>query len=112
MEKLTLKEYTEKYGVEEVKNDYGETRRTKEGSIVFPNGWVASIVENTGTTIHTSDGKIQTVKESDKKYSVAMCDYNGYFDWSILDKYGASKGHFYCDNDAEIISACEVIRNL
>lgn len=40
-----LKEYSEKYGLKEVVNDYNEHRQTKENSIVFSNGWVASIVK-------------------------------------------------------------------
>ena len=40
-----LKDYSEKFGVKEVINDYGEHIYTRERSIVFPNGWVASIVK-------------------------------------------------------------------
>lgn len=94
-----LKEYREKFGVEEVVNDMGEHRCTREGSIVFPNGWVASIVKNTD---YPEKGK----------YSVAMCDYNGYFDWSILNKYGADYGRIYCNTELEILIACETIRRL
>ena len=46
-----LKKYSEKFGVNEVINDYGEHRQTRERSIVFPNGWVASIVENDGVDV-------------------------------------------------------------
>lgn len=92
-----LEEYALKFGVHEVVNDYGEHRKTRKNSIVFPNGWVASIVLST---------------EIDGKYSVAMCDYNGYFDWNILDKYGAKEGCFYCNTELEIIIACETIRRL
>ena len=53
--------------VPEVINDYGETRRTSINSIVFSNGWVASIVEN------------REHPEKNAKYSVAMCDKNGNF---------------------------------
>lgn len=94
-----LKEYAEKYGLKEVINDYGELRKMQKGSIVFSNGWVASIVKNNGF-------------KSNKKYSVAMCDYNGFFDWEILNRYGATGGCIYCDTELEIIIACEVIRNL
>lgn len=48
-----LKEYSEKYGLKEVVNDYGEHRHTSDRSIVFQNGWVASIVEN-NVLIHIS----------------------------------------------------------
>lgn len=34
-----LNEYSEKYGLKEVVNDYNEHRQTKENSIVFSNGW-------------------------------------------------------------------------
>ena len=94
-----LKEYVETFGIKEVVNDMGEHRYTRSNSIVFPNGWVASIVENIS-------------KPEKGKYSVAMCDYNGYFDWSILDKYGADEGCFYCNTELEIIIACETIRRL
>lgn len=86
--------------IDSVVNDYGETRTTKENSIVFRNGWVASIVENTD------------FPEKNKKYSVAMCDYNGYFNWNILNEYGADNGCFYCDTEEEICKALTVIERL
>ena len=107
-----LKKYSEKYGIKEVINDYGEHRHTRERSIVFPNGWVASIVENDGVDVYHPDGKHTKEYKSKKKYSVAMCDYNGYFDWSILNQYGAIDGRIYCDDELEIIVACEIIRRL
>ena len=94
-----LKEYGKKFGIKEVINDMGEHRYTRLNSIVFPNGWVASVVENTS-------------QPEKGKYSVAMCDYNGYFDWSTLDEYGADEGHFYCDTELEILIACETIRRI
>ena len=93
-----LKEYTEKFGIKEVINDCGEYRLTREDSIVFPNGWVSSIV----LSKHPKKGK----------YSVAMCDWNGYFDWSILNDYGADNGELFCNTELEIIIACETIRRL
>lgn len=107
-----LKDYSEKFGVKKVINDYGEHRHTRERSIVFPNGWVASIVENDGVDVYHPDGKHTKEYKSNKKYSVAMCDYNGYFDWSILNQYGAIDGRIYCDDELEIIIACETIRRL
>ena len=95
-----LKEYVQKFGIAEIINDMGERRITKENSIVFPNGWVASIVKK-------SDGG-----KNHHLYSVAMCDYNGYFNWKILNEYGATDGCFYCDNELDIIIACETIRRL
>lgn len=41
-----------------------------------------------------------------------MCDYDGYFNWDILNAYGADDGCFYCNTDDEIINACEIIRKL
>ena len=107
-----LKEYAEKFGVKEVVNDYGEHRQTRERSIVFPNGWVASIVKNNGVDVWHPNGEHTKEFKSDKKYSVAMCDYNGCFDWEILDQYGAIEGCIYCDDELEILSACETIRRL
>lgn len=97
---MTRAEYVSTYGVPKVKNSYGEIRHTSSNSIVFKNGWVASIVENT------------QYPEKNAKCSVAMCDYNGYFDWSILNKYGADNGCFYCNTEEEIQAACDIIRNL
>lgn len=96
---MSRKEFIQR-AVPEVVNDYGETRKTRENSIIFPNGWVASIVENTQHP------------EKNAKYSVAMCDYNGYFDWSILNQYGADNGCFYCDNEDEICKALTIIEGL
>lgn len=73
-----LKEYSEKYGLKEVVNDYGEHRHTSDRSIVFPNGWVASIVENNGVDTYKPNGEHIKEFKSNKNYSVAMCDYNGY----------------------------------
>ena len=107
-----LKEYSEKFGIEKVVNDMNETRYTRPTSIVFPNGWVASIVENSGVTVFHPNGTRTEEFKSDKKWSVAICDYNGYFDWSILNQYGAIDGCLYCDTELEIIVACETIRRL
>lgn len=107
-----LKEYSEKFGVKKVINDMEETRYTRPTSIVFPNGWVASIVENSGVTVFHPNGTNTEEFKPNKKWSVAMCDYNGYFDWSILNQYGATEGCLYCDTELEIIVACETIRRL
>lgn len=106
-----LKKYADEFGVHEVTNDYGECNMTSETNIIFPNGWVASIVRNNGVSVH-SHGECHTVFKSNKKYSVAMCDYNGYFDWSILNQFGAIDGCLYCDKEDETIAACEIIRKL
>lgn len=106
-----LKEYSDKFGLKEVTNDMGENRTTKRNSIVFPNSLVASIVENNGVDGYSSEGHYKRW-DSTKKYSVAVCDYNGYFDWNILNKYGGIGGCIYCDTELEIIIACETIRRL
>lgn len=107
-----LKKYSEKFGVKKVFNDIGGYRQTSDHSIVFPNGWVASIVENSGNDTYHPDMNVTKKFKSDKKYSVAMCDYNGFFNWSILNQYGAIDGCLYCDDELEIIMACETIRRL
>lgn len=38
--------------------------------------------------------------------------YKRYFDWEILNKYGAIEGCIYCDTELEILVACETIRRL
>ena len=86
--------------IKSIKTDYGATRTTTENSIVFRNGWVASIVENTDHP------------EKNKKYSVFMFDYNGYFDWDILNEYRAYDGCFYCDTEEEICEALTIIERL
>ena len=93
-------EYCFKHGLKEVKTSYGEIRKTNARAVVFENGWVADIVEN-----------LQYPKKQGK-YSIAMCDYDGYFNWEILNEYGADDGCFYCNTDDEIINACEIIRKL
>lgn len=107
-----LKKYSEKYGLKEVVNDYGEHRQTRERSIVFPNGWVASIVENNGIDTYKPNGEHIKEFKSNENYSVAMCDYHGYFDWDILNQFGAIDGCIYCDDELEILVACETIRRL
>lgn len=78
-----------------VVNDMGELRKTSDHSIVFPNGWVGSIVG------------------LDEGYSVATCDYEGYFNWDILKPYGASeKGTIICKTENEVCNALAVIEAL
>ena len=48
---------------------------TSDSSIIFPNGWVASVAPNKGVTIYDSSGISRKEYPSNKKYSVAMCDY-------------------------------------
>ncbi len=80
-----------------VVNDMGETRRTSESFIVFPNGWVGSIVK-------PSDGSAE--------YSVAVCDYNGYFNWNVLKPFGNNDGTITCKNEQEVCRALSIIEML
>lgn len=95
-----LKEYREKFGVKEAVNEFGEHIQTTENSIIFPNGLKASIIN------------VENEPDTDKKYSVAVCDYDGFFDWQLLNPYGAVKGCIECDTELEIVIACETIRQL
>lgn len=108
---MTRKEYIDKYSVGKITNNLNEVRYTTENSIVFNNGRVASIVETNGVKVYSSDGEHLT-KMSDKKYSVATCDYNGFFDFEILNKHGGIQGCIYCDTEEEIQAACDIIRSL
>ena len=76
-------------------NSMGEKQITQDNSIVFSNGWVASIV-----------------KWSDNTYSVAVCDYDGYFNWDILNLFGADNGKFSCDTEGDVCKALAIIQNL
>jgi len=76
-------------------NNMGEIRKTTESSIVFPNGWVGSIVE-----------------ADDEGYSVAVCDYDGYFNWDILKPFGTDKGTIICKNEEEVCKALAIIESL
>lgn len=97
---MTREEYVNTYGITKIQNEYGETQRSCNRSIIFPNGWIASIIKNIDHP------------EKNAEYSVAMCDYAGYFDWSILNYYGADDGCFYCNTEEEVQAACDIIRNL
>ena len=93
----TIKDY-EAEGVPYVINSMGEKRVTREGSIIFPNGWVASIVRPT---------------ENPKQYSVAICNTDGYFDWKILNTYFITDhGSVICNTEKEVCVVLECIKNL
>lgn len=84
----TWNEFVEN-GLRNVENEYGEIRNTRKNSIVFPNGYIGSILE---------------VPEG---YSVAVCDWQGYFEWDIFedskwDKYGG----VCCETEKEL---CECL---
>lgn len=93
----TIKDY-EAEGVPYVINSMGEKRTTREGSIIFSNGWVASVVNPT---------------DNPEQHSVATCDYNGYFDWEILSRYFITDhGTVICNNEKEVCVVLECIKNL
>ena len=77
-----------------VVNNMGELRKTTDTSIAFPNGWVASIVTE-------KDG-----------YSVATCDYDGYFNWNVLKPFGDDDGTISCKTEEEVCKALSIIENL
>lgn len=87
-------------GIPEVINDYGEHRKTSRGSIVFPNGWVASIASK------------KDHPNMNSKYSVATCDYNGYFDWNVLKPFGEDNGTIHCETEEEVANAIFIISQL
>jgi hypothetical protein len=76
---------------------YQGKRTSGLNSIVFENGWVASIVPS---------GKREA------RYSVAVCDYNGYFDWEVLRKYGSKNGCLCCNTGDELRSILTIIESL
>jgi len=82
-------------------NSMKEVRETTfngvSGRIVFPNGWCASIVKR-------EDNKVQ--------YSVAACDYDGYFDWNVLKPFGTDKGIILCNSEQEVCRALSIIEML
>lgn len=84
-------------GLNGVVNDMGETRNTTKNSIVFPNGWVASIVRSS---------------KDNHNWSMAICDYNGYFDWNKLTPFGATRGCILCDTEEEVAKALAVVEAL
>jgi len=84
-------------------NNMGEYRKTIDSSIVFRNGWVASIIDKTKMMC-----SIQKLG-----YSVAACDYDGYFDWNILKQFGANEcGTYECDTESEVCVMLQNIKNL
>ena len=91
-----------------VMNNMGELRTTKENSICFPNGWVASIID-----YNKFDNNSRP--ERKKRFSVAVCDYDGYFNWEILIPFGAGKeygngyGVFLTDDEEEVCKILSII---
>lgn len=100
-----LESYANTHGIATIVNGYGELHSSYihhngTGRIYFSNGWYASIARN------------MSRPDKNARYSIAVSDYDGFFDWNVLDEYGADDGHFYCNTEEEIIKACEVIRKL
>ena len=90
----TWDDFTEE-GLNDVTNDHGEVRNSRKTSIVFPNKYVASILV-------LSNG-----------YSVAACDWNGYFWWEVFDKeIRSEEGGCFCKNEDEVCVAIEKIAGL
>lgn len=95
-------------GLNNVINGMGEIRNTTNSSIVFPNGWVAIIL----------DKNTKPYLKQTKRYSVAVCDYEGYFNWDILIPFGAQKevkegyGCFATDDEDEVCRILSIIENL
>ena len=109
---MTIKEIAAQ-GIKSVRNDMDEIRhttydeKTKTASIIFPNGWVASVIRD---------------DENPEKWSVAVCDYNGYFDWNVLQPFGTCKkpnilgdhkmvdtGCVMCDTEDRV---CDVLQGI
>jgi len=76
-------------------NDMGEKRETYEHSIVFPNGYVGSIVEY-----------------PKGEFSVAVCDWNGYFNWNILKPFGTDQGTIICKTEEDVCNALLIIKSI
>lgn len=77
-------------------DSFGKLRETKNNSIVFKNDRVASII-----------------RHSETEYSVATCNYDGYFDWEVLKSLkGCKGGVVFCKNEEEVCKVLEFIKNL
>jgi hypothetical protein len=111
----TIKELA-KNAIKSVINDYGETRTTEyhedtnTASIILNNGWVVSIIR-------------PDFGADNKHWSVAVCDYNGYFDWNVLKPFGTEKspnalgdhkmidtGCILCDTEERVVQIIKAIQ--
>lgn len=82
-------------GLKNVVNEYGEIRTTRKNSIVFPNGYVGSIMR---------------VPEG---YSIAVCDWNGYFDWNVFEENSWDKyGGVLCLTENDVCECLSLIESL
>jgi len=93
-------------GLNQIINDYGEVRNTSRNSIVFPNGRVASIIERNDYNTDLFD------ETPNARWSVAVCDWNGYFDWESLRPFGTHDGRILCETEEDVASALHVISML
>jgi len=95
---MTIQDYVNK-GLNGIINQMGEIRNTEQSphgySIVFSNGYVASIINK------------------EFYYSIAVCDYEGYFNWKILNKFdNEHNGMVYCYTEDEVCGVLKFIEEL
>ena len=76
---------------------YGDPICNTDRRVVFPNGWVACIGNNTNT-------------EVDSRYYIMIHDHN--YNFNILNNYGGNGGILYCNNIFQIIVCLEKVRKL
>ena len=104
-----LAEYARYYGMD-VHNNYGEYSETYVGkeyaSINFENGYRASILIR-----YQHDCDCEPDSNMLIRYSVAVCDWNGWFEYDKLSNCN-NVGCVWCDTEEEIIKVLEEIRNL
>lgn len=90
----TWNEFVEQ-GLRHVTDDYGETRTTRKNSIVFPNGYI---------------GSIWTLEDG---YSVSVSDWNGNFEWEMLeDAQWDEYGGIFCKTEKDICECLTLIEAL
>lgn len=83
-------------GLNGVRSKNGRVRYSGRHSIVFQNGYVASILNL------TSGG-----------YSVAACDWDGYFYWDVFPEEDRSTyGGRLCNTEKDVCTALDVISKL
>ena len=96
---MTIQDYVNE-GLEYVINQMREVRKTKHSqyrsSIIFPNGYVVIIINK------------------EYSYSVAVCDYEGYFNWSLLDRFNENEksGAVICYTEDEVCRILEYVKGL
>ena len=90
----TWNEFVEQ-GLRHVTDDYGEVRNTRKNSIVFTNGYI---------------GSIWTVEDG---YSVSVSDWNGNFEWDMLDDVMWDEyGGVHCKDENEVCEMLTIIEAL